>query len=154
MTSVTKAHALISYLHTVIKFLLSTAPFLAAAFFRAALNPRLRDAIPASCAALRSSWRFPFFLSCPPHGGVLQKQKRRITFWGRVPISYHCSLLSSACEYYATYGNYGNLSWRIIWARADWDAALASFTGHVRTVTTVDIKEGSSHSLNLFLSLQ
>lgn len=48
---VTEAHALISYLHTVIKFLLSTAPVLPVLFFRAALNPRLGDAIPASCAA-------------------------------------------------------------------------------------------------------
>lgn len=63
-----------SYLHTVIKFRLSTAPFLAVAFFRAPLNPRLGDAMPAFCAvlcycviALYLSIPQGFFLSCPPH---------------------------------------------------------------------------------------
>lgn len=112
-----RVHALVPHLHTVIKFLLSTAPFLAAAFFRAPLNPRLGDAMPASCAALSSSCLvgcpsalfFPFLSVLCSSRGPAVCSRRRVAqtegtyHLGCVPISPHCSPLRSAWKYYATF---------------------------------------------------
>lgn len=111
-----RARARPSYLHTVIKFLLSTAPFLAAAFFRAPLNPRLGDAMPASGAVLRCSLPgclshrgfFFLFLSPPPvlssSRGPAACSRRRVAeteakdYLGFVSISHHCSPLKRRVE--------------------------------------------------------